>query len=127
MSPEILVAPLSLDQYWEAFWSNEAPYYIQAIIRDEEDSITRSTKWGPPEIYKELHGENAITYINSIYNIAQNYYISKQYNNALVNLKKILERPSSHLAYYTDVLNKIGDCYLNFKTVSYTHLRAHET
>ena len=56
MSPEILVAPLSLDQYWEAFWSNEAPYYIQAIIRDEEDSITRSTKWGPPEIYKELHG-----------------------------------------------------------------------
>ena len=28
VSPEILVAPLSMEQYWDCFWSNEAPYYI---------------------------------------------------------------------------------------------------
>ena len=46
--PEILVAPLSLDQFWEAYWADDAPYYLQAIVRDVDDSIVESTAWGPP-------------------------------------------------------------------------------
>ena len=28
IAPEILVAPLSLEQFWEAFWANDAPYFV---------------------------------------------------------------------------------------------------
>ena len=51
--PEILVAPLSLDQFWEAYWADDAPYYLQAIVRDVDDSIVESTAWGPPTEGKE--------------------------------------------------------------------------
>ena len=57
IAPEILVAPLSLDQFWDAFWANDAPYFVQAMVRDEEDTIMTVTEWGPPtEGYEELHG-----------------------------------------------------------------------
>ena len=57
IAPEILVAPLSLDQFWDAFWANDAPYFVQAMVRDEEDTIMTVTEWGPPtEGYEGLHG-----------------------------------------------------------------------
>ena len=26
--PEVLVVPLSLEQYWDCFWADDAPYYV---------------------------------------------------------------------------------------------------
>ena len=43
-----IVLPLSLDEYWDAFWANDAPYYIQAHKKDEEEHILSYTDWGPP-------------------------------------------------------------------------------
>ena len=37
MFTDILVLPLSLDQYWDAFWADDAPYYVGAIERDDRD------------------------------------------------------------------------------------------
>ena len=36
---EIIVIPLTLDQFWNAFWANDAPYYIPARPRDPEDKL----------------------------------------------------------------------------------------
>ena len=46
--PEILVTTLSLEQYWDCFWSDNAPYYLQAVERDAEDEVLSSTTWGEP-------------------------------------------------------------------------------
>ena len=51
--PEILVTPLSLTQFWECYFSDNAPYYVNALYRDPEDYITLSTAWGDPEMYEE--------------------------------------------------------------------------
>ena len=32
-STDILVLPLTLDQYWDAFYADEAPYYVPAEER----------------------------------------------------------------------------------------------
>ena len=45
---DILVLPLSLDQYWEAFWADDAPYYVGAIERDPRDNFNNQTTWGDP-------------------------------------------------------------------------------
>ena len=46
--PETLVTPLSLEKFWNAYWANDAPFYINAIVRDVDDKIKKSTPWGPP-------------------------------------------------------------------------------
>ena len=45
---DTLVLPLSLDQYWDAYWANEAPYYTERTIDEEEDILLRSTLWMDP-------------------------------------------------------------------------------
>ena len=45
---DILVLPLTLDQYWDAFWADEAPYYYPGIERDPEDIFLSSSTWGEP-------------------------------------------------------------------------------
>ena len=45
---ETLVVPLTLDQYWDAYWANEAPYYTERTIDEEEDILLRSTLWMDP-------------------------------------------------------------------------------
>ena len=52
--PETLVLPLSLESFWDAFWADEAPYYVEAIERDKEDGLSSSTAWGPPTVVTEL-------------------------------------------------------------------------
>ena len=29
--PEILVSPMSLEDFWSCFWADDAPYYVEAI------------------------------------------------------------------------------------------------
>ena len=31
---ELMIVPLSLENYWNAFWANDAPYYIPAFRKD---------------------------------------------------------------------------------------------
>ena len=50
---ETLVVPLSLTQFWDAFWADEAVYYSQSVVRDIDDKINLSTVWGPPTAGKE--------------------------------------------------------------------------
>ena len=45
---ETLVVPLTLDQYWDAYWASDAPYYIEVIPLDPEDELTEATGWGEP-------------------------------------------------------------------------------
>ena len=45
---DTLVVPLTLDQYWDAFWATDAPYYIEAIPLDPEDELHDNTGWGEP-------------------------------------------------------------------------------
>ena len=33
---DILVLPLTLDQYWNAFWADEAPFFIPATERKQK-------------------------------------------------------------------------------------------
>ena len=42
---EIIVLPLSLQQYWDAFWADNAPYFVAAFKRHEDDEITKHTNW----------------------------------------------------------------------------------
>ena len=46
--PEILVTALTLEEYWDCFWSDHAPYYVQALERDLEDQMLSNTAWGEP-------------------------------------------------------------------------------
>ena len=34
---DVQILPLSLDQYWDAYWADDAPYYIMSLSRDPED------------------------------------------------------------------------------------------
>ena len=47
-SPQTLVAPLSLEQFWDCYWTNDAPYYLEAIMVDPEDLLLLSTNWRRP-------------------------------------------------------------------------------
>ena len=50
--PEILVTPLSLTQFWDCYFADNAPYYANMLYRDPDDYITQSTAWGDPEMYE---------------------------------------------------------------------------
>ena len=45
---ETLIIPLTLEQYWDAYWATDAPYDIEGILLDPEDIIHESTGWGEP-------------------------------------------------------------------------------
>ena len=45
---ETLVVPLTLEQYWDAYWATDAPYYIEGIPLDPEDIVHESTGWDDP-------------------------------------------------------------------------------
>ena len=47
---DILVLPLKLDQYWEAFWADDAPYYFPAARGriEPDDEVLTLTKWNIP-------------------------------------------------------------------------------
>ena len=42
------VLPLSLQEYWDAFWADDAPYYMQAKFNDPEEHINFYTNWDTP-------------------------------------------------------------------------------
>lgn len=44
----MVVVPLSLDQFWDAFWSDDAPYYVPARPRDPGDVLLSYTNWSTP-------------------------------------------------------------------------------
>jgi len=47
-NPAITVTPMSLEKYWECYWSDEAPYLVPTIIRDPEDTLEVVVPWGYP-------------------------------------------------------------------------------
>ena len=53
---ETLVTTLSLEEFWNAYWADEAPYYVMSLNRDVEDYLLRSTVWGEPSPGYELPG-----------------------------------------------------------------------
>ena len=65
-SLDVVVVPMSLEQFWDAFWSDDAPYYLPARPRDEEDELLNYTNWGTPspgferELNKEVRKERII-------------------------------------------------------------------
>ena len=53
-SNDIIVLPLTIDQYWDAFWDNDAPYYIKALERNPQDIFISQSFWGPPSKEYEI-------------------------------------------------------------------------
>ena len=47
---------MTLDEFWDAYWSDEAPYYAMSLNRDIDDYLLRSTVWGEPSPGWEFPG-----------------------------------------------------------------------
>ena len=45
---ESMVVPLSLEDYWNAFWADDAPYFVPAFMTGEGEEIESATDWGRP-------------------------------------------------------------------------------
>ena len=45
---ESMVVPLSLEDYWNAFWADQAPYFVPAFMTGEAEEIESVTDWGAP-------------------------------------------------------------------------------
>ena len=49
---ELVILDLTLKEYWDLFWSNEAPAFLDTYHKEqnEHNVITKVTKWySPPE------------------------------------------------------------------------------
>lgn len=46
--------PLSLDQYYDCFWADEAPYLVIGVVKDYEDQVLNVTDWTPPSEGNEV-------------------------------------------------------------------------
>lgn len=55
-SIDVFVLPLSLEQFWEAYWADDAPYFIPAFNKDSRDELISYSDWGMP-----THGGEKIT------------------------------------------------------------------
>ena len=60
---DVIVLPLSIDQFWDAYLSDTAPYLWMALVRDQEDEILRLTNWTSPNAGFETVGENNLVSI----------------------------------------------------------------
>ena len=40
---------MTLQEYWDAFWADDAPYFFGAIERDDRDIFNNATTWGEPD------------------------------------------------------------------------------
>ena len=53
--------PLSLVQYWDAFYTDDAPYFPQGIETDPESIVVESSGWREPSPdYLEINGIQVI-------------------------------------------------------------------
>jgi len=48
--------PLSLDQFWQAYWADDAPYFLPAFKKDNRDELLSYSDWG-----RAVHGGELIT------------------------------------------------------------------
>ena len=46
--PAIMVAPLSLKQFWDCFLEDDSPYNTQAMMVDPEDIVLLGSDWRAP-------------------------------------------------------------------------------
>ena len=42
---DIMVLPMNLQQYWDAFWADDAPYFVGAFDANTNDKIIDHTDW----------------------------------------------------------------------------------
>ena len=42
---DTMVVPLTLQEYWDAFWADSAPYFVGAFDNDPDHKITGVTNW----------------------------------------------------------------------------------
>lgn len=43
-----MVVPLSLEDYWNAFWANDAPYFVPAFMTHDGARIVKASDWKKP-------------------------------------------------------------------------------
>ena len=52
---------MTLAQYVDCFWADDAPYFIAALVTDPQDQIVNYTNWTEPSEYdRMLFGEDVI-------------------------------------------------------------------
>ena len=47
---EATVLPMPLDDYMECFWTDEAPYFVPAVLKSRDDKVVNYTYWGDPTL-----------------------------------------------------------------------------
>ena len=53
--------PMSLTQYVDCFWADNAPYFIPALITDPNDQVINYTFWTKPDEFdKMMFGDDVI-------------------------------------------------------------------
>ena len=52
---QTIVTPLSLEEFWDCFWSNDAPYGLLGIMISSEDLLILATDWRNPSPGQEVH------------------------------------------------------------------------
>ena len=97
---DLQVLPLSLDQYWDAYVGNEAPYYIQAIMRDPEDIVLEVRDWGEPSPgFETVNGRTVLKekYLSRKLRVRQAF--APKYCNYYV-VFSLLERNDTHITIF---------------------------
>ena len=94
------VLPLSLTDYWDAFFANDAPYYVHAILRDPSDIFIEERLWSEPQTNKTWENQTVI----------QERYIHRR-------LRVYQALAPKHCSYYIE---------LSLLVKNETHIRIHE-
>ena len=52
---------MTLTQYVDCFWADQAPYFIPALLTKDDDEVVNYTYWSTPEEFDKLmFGEDVI-------------------------------------------------------------------
>ena len=55
-----IIIPLSLDEFWNAFYADDAPFDIEEFqnINDEKDELINTTNWFAPNVTEFMTSTN---------------------------------------------------------------------
>ena len=57
----IMILPMTFNQYWDAFWANDAPYLLPTLLTNQEVEIVSYTEWTKPDAEsKSIFGDSII-------------------------------------------------------------------
>ena len=84
--------PISLSDYWDAYWGNDAPYYIQARLRDSQDILMEERIWGEPSEGFEVVQNQTVIQERYLYRRLRQYQaFAPKYCNYFVHMSLLVK------------------------------------